>query len=337
MNTPESFPVASTAATMRAVAHTRFGPPSEALEITEVSTPTVGDDEVLVRVAAAGVAIGDWFTTTGVPYVARPMFGIRSPKQPIAGLELAGTVVAVGRDVARFSVGDEVFGWGKGTLAEYAAVAQDSIAIAPTTATPIEAAALPISAVTALQAVRDHGKVTSGQAVLIIGASGAVGSFAVQIAKAFGAEVTGVASTRNLELLGSIGADHVVDYRTTAVADAGRRYDVIFDLGGNTPLKDLRNILAPEGTLVIIGGSGGRFMMGFGRTLRAVGLNSFVGQTLMTFIAKNTSDDLVALAEMIDTGDVTPVIDRTYPLDEAAAAIEHVGSGQTSGKTVITV
>jgi NADPH:quinone reductase-like Zn-dependent oxidoreductase len=334
---PRETPDATIPTTMRAIAHARFGTPREALAATEAPTPDIGPDEVLVRVAAAGIAIGDWLMITGVPYIARPMFGIRTPKQPIAGQQLAGTVVAVGDGVTRFGIGDEVFGWASGALAEYAAAAQDSIALVPSTRSTAEAAAVPISAVTALQAVRDHGKVSEGTTVLVVGASGAVGSFAVQIAKALGAEVTGVAGTDSIDFLRSIGADHVIDYRSTTLADTGRRFDVIIDIAGNTSIRDLRSVLAAEGTLVIVGGSGGRVTMGFGRTLRALALNPFVHQTLTTFIEDSTSDDLEAVAAMIDAGDVIPMIARAYPLDEAVDAIERVGSRHTRGVTVVTI
>lgn len=324
-------------ATMRAIVHARFGAPADALELAEIAIPTIASDEVLVRVAASGVAIGDWLTVAGQPYIARPMFGIRTPKQQIAGFELAGTVVAVGDDITRFAVGDEVFGFADGSLAEYVAVSQDSLAPKPARLSMEQAAAVPISAVAALQALRDSGKVAEGQTVLVVGASGAVGTYAVQIAKALGAEVTGVAGTRNVEMVSSIGADHVVDYRSEDITDSGRRYDVIVDIAGNRPIAKLRSVLAPTGTLVIVGGSGGPVTMGFGRTVRAVATNLFTRQTLTGFFAKNTRNDLEALAEMIDASDIVPVIDRTYPLDQTVEALEHVGSRHTQGKTVITI
>jgi NADPH:quinone reductase-like Zn-dependent oxidoreductase len=323
--------------TMQAIAHTRFGTPAEALVPTDAPTPEIGPDEVLIRVAAVGVAIGDWLIVSGLPYIARPMFGIRTPKKAIAGQQLAGTVVALGEAVNRFAIGDEVYGWAPGAMAEYAVAPQDTVAHAPSSVTPAEAATVPISAVTALQAVRDHGKVTDGTSVLVVGASGGVGSFAVQIAKALGGEVTGVASTDSVDFLRSIGADHVIDYRTTAVADAGRRFDVIIDIAGNTSIRDLRSVLADDGRLVIVGGSGGRLTMGFGRTVRAIALGRFVRQTLTTFIVDNTSDDLEAVASMIDAGDVTPTIEQSYPLPEAAAAVELVASRHVKGATVVTV
>jgi NADPH:quinone reductase-like Zn-dependent oxidoreductase len=324
-------------ATMRAVVHSRFGNPADALELAKISTPTLASDEVLVRVAASGVAIGDWLTVAGQPYIARPMFGIRTPKQRIAGFELAGTVVAVGDEVTRFAVGDEVFGFAEGSLAEYAAVSQDSLAGKPAGISMKQAAAVPISAIAALQALRDSGKVTEGQSVLVVGASGAVGTYAVQIAKALGAEVTGVAGTGNIEMVRSIGADHVVDYRSEDITDSARRYDMIIDIAGNRPIAKLRSVLAPSGTLVIVGGSGGPVTMGFGRTVWAMASNFFTRQNLTGFFAKNTRDDLEALAGLLDARDIVPVIDRTYSLDETVEALEYVGARHTRGKTVITV
>ena len=339
-NTPTAATESDTTtppATMRAVVHARFGAPADALELAEVSTPNVASDEVLVRVAASGVAIGDWLTVAGQPYIARPMFGIRTPKQRITGFELAGTVVAVGGDVTRFAVDDEVFGLAHGTLADYAAVSQESLAPKPASLSLEQAAAVPISAVAALQALRDSGKIAGGQTVLIVGASGAVGTYAVQIAKALGAEVTGVASTRNLEMVRSIGADYVIDYRSEDITDSGRRYDLIIDIAGNRSIAKLRSVLAPTGTLVIVGGSGGPVTMGFGRTIRAVATTLFTRQSLTGFFAKNTRHDLEVLAEMIGAGDIVPVIDRSYPLDQTVEALEHVGSRHTQGKTVITI
>lgn len=324
-------------ATMRAVVHTRFGAPADALELAEVPTPIAASDQVLVRVAAAGVAIGDWLTVAGQPYIARPMFGIRTPKQRIAGFELSGTVVAVGDGVTRFAIGDEVFGYADGSLAEYAAVSEDALARKPAGISMEQAAAVPISAVAALQALRDSGEVTEGQSVLVVGASGAVGTYAVQIAKALGADVTGVAGNRNVEMVRSIGADHVVDYRSEDISDAGRRYDLIVDIAGNRPISKLRSALAPTGTLVIVGGSGGPVTMGFGRTVWAMASNLVTRQNLTGFFAKNTRDDLEALAEMMDAGGVVPVIDRTYPLDETVDALEYVGARHTRGKTVVTI
>jgi NADPH:quinone reductase-like Zn-dependent oxidoreductase len=290
-----------------------------------------------VAVDAAGIAIGDYLTITGRPYIARPMFGIRTPKQGIAGFEMAGTVVAVGADVTRFAVGDAVFGFGQGTLAEFVALSQDAVAVRPSNIAPEEAAAVPISGLAALQAVRDTGGVAVGRKVLVVGASGAVGTFAVQIARALGAEVTGVASSRNLALVRSIGASHVIDYTRENLTARDEVYDVIIDLAGNRKLRELRSVLAPTGTLVIVGGSGGPATMGFGRTIQAVVLNLLVRQTLSSFLARDNGEDLEVLAAMVAAGEIVPVVDRTYPLERIVDALEHVGGRHTSGKTVITV
>lgn len=331
------YEAASSTSMMQAVRHARFGAPSDALEASEVPIPAVASNEVLVRVAASGVGIGDWLTVVGQPYVARPMFGIRTPKERIAGLELAGTVIAVGDDVTRFGLGDEVFGYGNGTLAEFAAISEDSLAPKPYALTAEQAAAVPISAFAALQALRDAGKLRAGQKVLIVGASGAVGTYAVQIAKALGADVTGVASTRSVDLVRSIGADHVVDYRVEGIADAGRSYDLILDIAGNRSLNELRSVLTASGTLVIVGGSGGPVTMGFGRTIRAMVQNLFTRQTLTGFLAKSTRHDLLVLTEMIEAGAVTPIIDRTFPLSQVVDAFEHLGSRHTQGKSIVTI
>jgi NADPH:quinone reductase-like Zn-dependent oxidoreductase len=323
--------------TMQAVVHTHFGQPGEALEVEEVAVPTIGSAEVLVALDASGIAIGDYLTITGRPYIARPMFGIRTPKQRIAGSEMAGTVVAVGDDVTRFAVGDEVFGFGNGTLAEYVALSQDAVAARPASITTEQAAAVPVSGLAALQAVRDTGGVTAGQKVLVVGASGAVGTFAVQIAKTLGAEVTGVASGANIAMVRSIGADDVIDYTREGLAARGEAYDVIIDLAGNRGLKELRSVLAPTGTVVLVGGTGGPTTMGFGRTIRAMALNLFVRQTLAGFMAKDNGEDLETLGGMLAAGEIVPVIDRSYPLERIVKALEHVGSRHTSGKTVITV
>ena len=327
----------ATTRTMRAVEHVRFGQPRDAIAIDEVAIPAVAADEVLVAVDASGITIGDYLTITGRPYVARPMFGIRTPKQRIAGFEMAGTVVAVGEDVSRFAVGDVVFGFGKGTLAEYVSVTQDALVARPSNLAAEQAAAVPVSGLAALQAVRDAGGVSAGQKVLVVGASGAVGTFAVQIAKVLGGEVTGVAGSRNLDLLRRIGADDVIDYTCQGLSARGVRYDVIIDLAGNRRLGDLRSALAPTGTLVIVGGSGGPVTMGFGRTIRAMALSPFVRQTLTGFMAKDSGEDLEVLARMAAADEIVPIIDRTYPLERTIEALEHVGTRHTSGTTVVTV
>ncbi len=273
----------------------------------------------------------------GLPYIARPSFGIRSPKHRVAGLEFAGIVDAIGSAVNRFAPGDEVVGWGNEALAEHVAVAEGQLAAKPSGISFEAAAAIPVSGFAALQAVRDKGGAGPDDKVLVIGASGGVGSFAVQIAKAIGAEVTGVASTRNLDLVRELGADHVIDYTSEGIGDGGRRFDLIVDIAGNRPLSELRRALEPDGTLVIVGGSGGQATMGFGRTIRASLLSPFVRQRLRALISKPNAADLETLLDYVETGALTPRVDATYPLADAADAIDLVGEGRSRGKTVVTV
>lgn len=322
---------------MRAIIHEAFGAPSEVLRLDEIDVPSIGPDEVLVRVRATAVAKGDWLITRGLPYIARPSYGILSPKHSVAGLEFSGTVEATGETVTRLGPGDEVVGWGNDALAEYVAVAQHQLVRMPSGLGFAEAAALPVSGFAALQAVRDQGAVGTGDRVLVIGASGGVGSFAVQIAKTLGAEVTGVASTHNLDLVRELGADHVIDYTAERIGDGGRRFDAIIDIAGNRTLSELRKALHPNGTLVIVGGSGSRATMGFGRTIRASLLSPFVPQRLRALISKPNAADLETLVGMVEAGTLTPRVDATYPLAEAAAAIDLVGEGRSRGKTVVTV
>ncbi len=322
---------------MKAIIHEAFGAPSDVLELDDIDIPTVGLDEVLVRVHATAVAKGDWLIAKGLPYIARPSYGIRSPKHRVAGLEFAGVVEAVGASVTRFAPGDAVVGWGNEALAEYVAVVEHQLVAKPSEISFEQAAALPVSGFAALQALRDQGEINEGDRVLIIGASGGVGSFAVQIAKALGAEVTGVASTRNLDLVRQLGADHVIDYTTESIGDEGRRFDVIIDIAGNRPLSELRRALEPKGTLVIVGGSGGQATMGFGRTIRASLLSPFVGQRLRALISKPNAADLETLVGFVQSGALTPQVDASYPLAEAAAAIDLVGAGRSRGKTVVTI
>lgn len=322
---------------MKAIVHEEFGPPGQVLSLQEVTTPTPGPGEVLIAVRATGVAKGDWLISHGLPYIARPSYGSRAPKQRVAGLEVAGTVAAVGDGVTGFTPGDEVFGWASGSLAEFVAVSAGQVVLKPAGISFEQAAAIPVSGFAALQAVRDMGAVGPGMRVLVIGASGGVGSFAVQIAKALGAEVTGVAGPRNLDLVRDLGADAVIDYTAEGIADGGRRFDVIVDIAGNRRLADLRRALTPKGTLVIVGGSGGRVTMGFGRTIRAMLLHPFVGQRLRALLSKPNVGDLAFLAGLADRGVLVPRVEATYPLAEAAAAIELVGAGRSRGKTVVTV
>ena len=280
--------------------------------------PEIGDDEVLVRVHAAGVDRGVWHLMTGLPYPIRLAgYGLRAPKNPVLGMDLSGVVETVGKNVSRFQPGDEVFGIGRGSYAEYARALEDKLAPRPAILTFEQAAVVAISGSTALQALRDHGRVEPGQEVLIIGASGGVGTYAVQIAKAFGARVTGVCSTTKVEMVKSIGADHVIDYTREDFAKGDQRYDLILDIGGNSSLRRLRRALASRGTLVIVGGEGGgRWLGGTDRQLRALALSRFVGQKLGTFINKENHEDMLVLKDLIESGKVAPVIDRTYPLAE---------------------
>jgi NADPH:quinone reductase-like Zn-dependent oxidoreductase len=323
---------------MKAIVRDRYGSP-DVLELRDIDKPEPGDDEVLVRVHAAGVDRGAWHVMTGLPYLVRIAgYGLRAPKNPVLGTEVAGVVEAVGKNVSRFRPGDKVFGVGKGTFAEYARALEDKLAPKPENLPFEQAAAVAVSACTALQGLRDHGKVGSGQEVLIIGASGGVGTFAVQIAKAFGAHVTGVCSTAKAEMVRSIGADHVVDYTREDFAQSGQRYDLILDTGGNSSLARLRRALTPEGTLVIVGGeTGGRWLGGFDRQLRAMMLSPFVGQKLSMFIASENHEDLIVLKELIESGKLTPVIDRAYPLAEVPEAIRYLEEGHARGKVVITI
>ncbi|MEA2009816.1 MAG: NAD(P)-dependent alcohol dehydrogenase [Actinomycetota bacterium] len=323
---------------MKAITQEEYGTPGDVLRLQEIEKPTIGDDDVLVRVQATGIHIGDWLVMNGVPYLIRLMgYGLREPKTTVPGTEFAGSVEAVGKNVKQFQPGDEVFGFGTGGFAEYAAVSQDALVLKPANATFEQAAVVPVSGFTALQAVRDQANVQPGQRVLVIGASGGVGTYAVQIAKAFGAEVTGVCSTRNVEMVRSIGADHVIDYTKEGITQSERRYDVILDTAGNRSLSELRGALTSEGTLVIVGGSGGRWLMGSGRSLRAVVVSPFVSQDLRSFISSTNKDDLVVLKELIEEGRITPVVDRAFPLTETADALNHVGERHTRGKTVVTV
>lgn len=322
---------------MRAVVQQRYGSPA-VLESADVSLPLPGRGEVLVRVGAAAIHPGDYFVMTGEPYMVRLAFGLRRPRHGIPGRDLAGVVSAVGRDVTTLRPGDEVFGWSTaGTLAEYACVPAQNLVPVPARLSVVEAAAVATSAMTALQAVRDIANVGAGQQVLITGASGGVGTFAVQIAKAFGAEVTGVCSTGSADLVRSLGADHVVDYTETDFTLGEKRYDVILDNIEAQPLAAVRRALAPEGTLIPNSGRGGRWFGPLGRIVTARVLSGFTRQRLKPFLSVEKRRDLLTLADMLATGQVTPVIDRTYPLDDAAEAFRHIAAGHTRGKVVVIV
>ena len=323
---------------MKAIVRDTYGS-AGVLELRDIEKPEIGADEVLVRVRAAGVDQGVWHVMTGLPYAIRLAgYGLRAPKNPVLGADVAGVVEAIGNEVTRFQVGDEVFGIGKGSYAEYTRVREDRLAPKPANLTLEQAAAVAVSGLTALQGLRDRGRVESGQKVLIIGASGGVGTYAVQLAKAFGAEVTGVCSTTKVDVVRSIGADHVIDYTHDDFAAGEQRYDVVLDIGGNSSLSRHRRALTPTGTLVIAGGeTDGRWLGGSDRQVRALLLSPFVGQKLGTFVSRENHEDMIVLKELIEAGKVTPIIDRTYPLSDVPEAIRYMREGHARGKVVITV
>ena len=325
---------------MKAIVQDEYGTaPEEVLRLAEIARPEIAADEILVRVHAASVDRGTWHLMAGLPYPIRlAVFGLRRPKAPNPGRSLAGTVECVGQEVTEFEPGDEVYGTCDGSFAPYARARASRLAPKPANLSFEQAAAVPVSALTALQAVRDQARVEPGQKVLIIGASGGVGTFAVQIAKAFGAEVTGVCSTAKTDLVRSIGADHVIDYTREDFTDGQLRYDVILDIGGNRRLSHLRRALTPRGRLVIVGGeNGGRWLGGSDRQLRALLLSPLVSQKLGTFIASENAEDLRVLRDLIESGKITPVIDQTYPLSQTPAAIRHVQEGRARGKVVVSI
>jgi NADPH:quinone reductase-like Zn-dependent oxidoreductase len=323
---------------MKAIVQDRYGS-TDVLELRGIDVPAVGENDVLVRVHAAGCGPDVWHIMTGQPYFARLMLGLRRPKVAIRGGDVAGTVEAVGESVTDLRPGDEVMGVAEGSFAELAVGPAEKIVRKPDRLSFEEAAAVPISGLTALQVIRDHGRVQPGQKVLIIGAAGGVGTLAVQIAKAFGAHVTGVCSTSKADLVRSVGADDVIDYTREEFADGTRRWDLIVDTAGRRSLSHLRRALTPRGTLVIVGGDGGgRWTGGFFRgVLRAPLMSMFVSQRLRGLVSKENQEDLQTLRELIETGKVSPVIDRTYPLIEAPDAIRYLEQGHPRGKVVITV
>ena len=321
-------------ATMKAIIQDAYGS-ADVLELRDIDKPEIGDGEVLVRVRAAGVNPADWAIMAGLPYIARPLYGLRKPKNAVRGTDIAGEVEAVASNVTRFRPGDGVFGWCNGAFAEYACVSEAALAPKPAKLTFEQAAAVPMAGFVALQALRD---VRPGQKVLVNGASGGIGSFAVQIAKSLGADVTGVCSTGNVDLVRSIGADHVIDYIQEDFTKQGQRYDFILDNVGNRSLSDLRRVLSIKGTLVPnSGGFDNRWFASGGRVVSALVLSRFVSQTLRTFVMSPKLENLVVLTNLIGAGKVTPVIDRTYPLRETAAAIRYVEEGHARGKVVVTV
>jgi NADPH:quinone reductase-like Zn-dependent oxidoreductase len=323
---------------MKAIVQDRYGS-ADVLEFRDIEEPVVGENDVLVRVRAAGCGPDVWHLMTGMPYMARLAIGFRRPKVGVRGWDVAGTVEAVGAKVTDLRPGDGVMGTAEGSFAELVIARPDKLVPKPANLTFEQAAAVPISGTTALRAVRDEGKVQPGQRVLVIGAAGGVGSFAVQIAKGLGAEVTGVCSTPKVDLVRSIGADEVIDYTHEGFTNGSRRWDLIVDNAGRRPLSQLRRALTPKGTLVIVGGDGGGPWTGgfFRGMLRAPVVSLFVGQRLRGLASKIKREDLIALTEMIDAGTLTPVIDRTYPLIEAPDAIRYLEEGHARGKIVITV
>jgi NADPH:quinone reductase-like Zn-dependent oxidoreductase len=336
----EPTPSPTRVETMKSIVQDEYGTaPEDVLRFADVARPTIGDDEVLVRVHAASVDRGTWHVMAGLPYPIRLAgFGLRRPKALNPGRSVAGTVDSVGKDVTEFKPGDEVYGTCEGSFAEYARAQTKRLTRKPANLSFEQASAVPVSALTALQAVRDKAQVQPGQKVLIIGASGGVGTFAVQIAKAYGAEVTGVCSTAKVDLVRALGADHVLDYTRDDFADGEHRYDAIIDIGGNSRLSHLRRALTRKGRLVITGGeTDGRWLGGFDRQIRAMLLSPFVSQKLGTFVSSENAADLTALRELVESGKVAPTIDRTYPLSETPAAVRYVQEGRARGKVVIAV
>lgn len=321
---------------MKAIVQSWYGSPS-ILELEELDKPVPEANEVLVRVRGASVNPLDWHDMRGVPYFLRMGSGLLKPKKRILGADVAGQVETVGKNVTQFQPGDKVFGVCKGAFAEYARCREDRLLAKPANLTFEQAAGVPVAALTALQSLRDRGQVESGQRVLIVGASGGVGTFAVQIAKSFGAEVTGVCSTTNLDLVQSIGADHIIDYSQKDFTRSGQRYDLIVDMAGAHPLSECRRALTPRGTYVVVGAPSGKWLAGPDRFIKALALSPFVSQRMVPFIAAVNKEDLVALKDLIDAGEVTPVIDRTYPLIGVPDAVRYLEGGHARGKVVISL
>jgi NADPH:quinone reductase-like Zn-dependent oxidoreductase len=323
--------------TMQAIVQSRYGTvPEEVMRLERIARPVLAAGEVLVRVQAAGVDRGTWHLMAGQPYLMRLGFGFRGPRNRVPGMDVAGTVAATGPGVIRLATGDEVFGMARGSFAEYAAAREDKLVRKPAALSFAQAGAFAVSGLTALQGLRDAGHLQPGQKVLIIGASGGVGSYAVQLAKVLGAEVTGVCRSAKTDLVRALGADHVIDYTQADFADGRQRYDLIFDIGGNTRLSRLRRALAPRGVLVIAGGEGGRWT-GVGRQLRALALSPLVRQRLTMFLSRPRPADLDTLRQLAESGQVTPAIDGTFPLAEAPQAIRRLDAGQVRGKLAITI
>jgi NADPH:quinone reductase-like Zn-dependent oxidoreductase len=323
---------------MKAIVQDKYGS-ADVLELRDVEKPQPGDDELLIRVHAAGVDPGVWHLMTGLPYLVRVMgFGLRKPKIRIRGMDVAGTVEEAGRNIIRLKKGEQVYGTCDGSFAEYACAKAERLAPKPANLSFEQAAAVPISGMTALNGLRDAGKLQSGQKVLIIGAAGGVGTYAVQLAKAFGATVTGVCSTSKVELVRALGAEEVIDYTREDFTDGTRQFDLILDTAGRRPLSQLRRALRPQGTLVIVGGEGGdRWLGGFQRQIFAPVRSLFTDQKMHGLISKERQQDLLTLRDLIEAGKLTPVIGRTYPLREAPQAIRYLEQGHAQGKVVLTV
>ena len=320
---------------MKAIVQSTYGSPDDVLVLQDIDEPAVGDGDVLVRVHAASVHLGDWVLMTGVPRIMRLSTGLRAPKHPVPGTDIAGTVEAIGKDVTKLHVGDEVFGFCDGAFAEYASAPEDHFVPKPAGLSFEQAAAVGVSATTALQLLRDQGKVKPGQTVLINGASGGVGPFAVQIAKAFGADVTGVCNTTNVDMVRSIGADHVIDYTETDFTQGGSRYDFILDNVGNHHPSDVRRMLTPNGHLQ--SNDGGHSKGALGRVIKMAFSAMFSRQQLSPSVKRQNPEDLVVLKDLVDAGKITPVIDGTYPLSATSRAIDHVAEGHARGTAVITI
>ena len=320
---------------MKAIVYYTYGPP-EVLQLAEIDKPAPGDDEVLIKIRAASVNPYDFHFMRGTPYVVRIIAGLPKPKSPRLGSDVAGEVEAIGGNVTAFKPGDEVFGSCKGSFAEYVCASPSKLALKPANVTFEQAAAVPIAAFTALQALRDKGKIRSGQKVLVNGAAGGVGTFAVQIAKSFGADVTGVCSTRNIEMVRSIGADRVIDYTCEDFTATGQCYDLILDAVGNHSLSQMKRCLTPGGISVAAGGSSGKWKMGFFRSIRALLISQFGDRRLVGVLAKFSKQDLIVLHDLMASGKVTPVIDRSYPLSQLPEAIRYLEQGHARGKVVIS-
>lgn len=322
--------------TMRAVVQRAYGS-ADTWSIEEIERPTPSDQQVLVKVDAAGLDRGTWHLMTGEPRLVRLVMGLRRPKNPVPGSDVAGTVVEVGAGVTRFAVGDRVFGGGHGSFAEYTVAHEGSLAHMPASCTAEQAAAVPVSGCTAWEAVHTIGKVQPGQSVVVVGASGGVGSFAVQIAKAAGATVTGVCSPGKASLVRALGADDVIDHTTTDFADGTRTWDLVVDNGGNTPIRHLRRALTPKGTAVLVGSeNGGKWLGPLGRSLRGAAWSPFIGQRIVMFVAKLRAAELEQMAALMDAGTMLASVDSVYPLEQAADAMRHLESGAVRGKVVVT-